>query len=74
MIVELKKNGTTIFLTTHYIEEAERICDRIAFICEGQIVATGSVPQLMDRVTMAMQSNLSPIRPVHHIPVTADTF
>ena len=51
MIVELKKNGTTIFLTTHYIEEAERICDRIAFICEGRIVATGSVPQLMERVS-----------------------
>jgi ABC-2 type transport system ATP-binding protein len=51
MIVELKKQGTTIFLTTHYIEEAERICDRIAFICEGQIVATGSVPQLMERIS-----------------------
>ncbi len=51
MIVELKKKGTTIFLTTHYIEEAERICDRIAFIAEGQIVASGTVSQLMESVS-----------------------
>lgn len=51
MIVELKKKGTTIFLTTHYIEEAERICDRIAFIAKGQIVASGTVPQLMESLS-----------------------
>ncbi|MGI6653495.1 MAG: ABC transporter ATP-binding protein [Christensenellales bacterium] len=51
MVLELKKKGTTIFLTTHYIEEAERICDRIAFIAEGRIVASGTVPQLMDSVS-----------------------
>ncbi len=51
MILDLKKKGTTIFLTTHYIEEAERICDRIAFIVEGQIVASGTIPQLMDSVS-----------------------
>ena len=51
MIVNLKRQGTTILLTTHYIEEAERICDRIAFLANGQIVASGTVPELMDRVT-----------------------
>ncbi|NLK02014.1 MAG: AAA family ATPase, partial [Clostridiaceae bacterium] len=51
LIVALKELGTTIFLTTHYIEEAERICDRIAFIAEGQIVSSGTVPELMDSVT-----------------------
>lgn len=50
MIVDLKKQGTTIFLTTHYIEEAQRICDRIAFIANGRIVATGTVPELMESV------------------------
>lgn len=50
MIVELKRQGTTIFLTTHYIEEAERICDRIAFIAAGRIVATGSLSELMESV------------------------
>ncbi|HHT15910.1 MAG TPA: ABC transporter ATP-binding protein [Clostridiales bacterium] len=51
MIVELKRQGATIFLTTHYIEEAERICDRIAFIKEGKIVASGSLPELMHSVS-----------------------
>ncbi len=51
MIVGLKQQGTTILLTTHYIEEAERICDRIAFIAAGQIVASGTVPELMESVS-----------------------
>ncbi|MGI6579136.1 MAG: ABC transporter ATP-binding protein [Saccharofermentanales bacterium] len=50
-IKALKEQGTTVFLTTHYIEEAERICDRIAFIARGQIVASGTVPELMDSVS-----------------------
>ncbi|NLL37648.1 MAG: ABC transporter ATP-binding protein [Fretibacterium sp.] len=51
MIVGLKQQGTTIFLTTHYIEEAERICERIAFIAQGRIVASGTVPELMKSVS-----------------------
>lgn len=51
MIKELKKQGTTVFLTTHNIDEAERICDRIAFISKGQIVALGTVPELMASVS-----------------------
>ena len=47
LLLELKKNETTIFITTHYIEDAERICDRIAFIVQGEIVAEGSVLELM---------------------------
>ncbi|SDY74517.1 ABC transporter ATP-binding protein [Tindallia californiensis] len=46
MIEELHQKGTTIFLTTHYLEEAERLCQRIAFIVDGNIVRTGSVETL----------------------------
>ena len=38
LILELNKSGTTIFLTTHYIEEAERLCHRIAFIVDGNFI------------------------------------
>ena len=38
-----ERRGTTVFLTTHYIEEAERLCHRIAFIVEGRIVRSGSL-------------------------------
>jgi ABC-2 type transport system ATP-binding protein len=50
LILDLKKKGTTVFLTTHYIEEAQRICDRIAFIVGGRIVKTGTVEELMENI------------------------
>ena len=51
LILKLKEQGTTVFITTHYIEEAERICDRLAFIVCGKIVASGTVPELLERVS-----------------------
>ena len=48
LLLKLKQGGATIFLTTHYIEDAERICDRISFIVGGKIVASGTVPELME--------------------------
>jgi ABC-2 type transport system ATP-binding protein len=42
LIEELKAARRTILLTTHYIEEAERLCDRVAIIDEGKIVALGA--------------------------------
>jgi ABC-2 type transport system ATP-binding protein len=47
LIAELHRSGTTIFLTTHYIEEAERLCDRIAFIVKGKIVNIDSIENLL---------------------------
>ncbi len=46
LIRELKKNGTTILLTTHYMQEAEQLCDRIALINHGQIIACGTMTEL----------------------------
>ena len=45
-VQRINEEGTTILLTTHYLEEAERLCDRIAFINDGEIVAQGSSPEL----------------------------
>jgi len=47
LIADLHRAGTTIFLTTHYIEEAERLCERIAFIVFGRIVRIDSVEHLL---------------------------
>lgn len=41
IIIELKKNGTTIFLTTHNMEEAYKLCDNIALLNEGKIIEYG---------------------------------
>ncbi len=38
LLLKMKNNGTTIFLTTHNMEEADKLCDRVAFLNEGQIV------------------------------------
>jgi lipooligosaccharide transport system ATP-binding protein len=45
----LKQSGVTLILTTHYMEEAERICDRLAIMDHGKIVAFGSPAELRDR-------------------------
>ena len=45
-VQQINEEGTTILLTTHYLEEAERLCDRIAFIYDGQIVAQGTSQEL----------------------------
>lgn len=63
LISELHQNGATIFLTTHYIEEAERLCDRIAFIVSGRIIRTDSVRNL-----------LQPIQQKHIVRILCDTI
>jgi ABC-2 type transport system ATP-binding protein len=50
LIADLHQNGTTIFLTTHYIEEAERLCDRIAFIVQGRIARIDTVTNLLQPI------------------------
>ena len=50
-IQKLRKNdGLTVFVTTHYLDEADTMCDRIAIIDHGKIVATGSPNELKDRL------------------------
>ncbi|MDC1146240.1 ABC transporter ATP-binding protein [Candidatus Pelagibacter sp.] len=46
----LNKQGVTIILTTHYLEEAEEMCDRIAILNKGNIVALDSTRNLLDRI------------------------
>jgi ABC-2 type transport system ATP-binding protein len=48
LIKKLNEAGTTIFMTTHYIEEAERLCHRIAFIVKGEIIKIGKINELME--------------------------
>jgi ABC-2 type transport system ATP-binding protein len=52
-VQRINAEGTTILLTTHYLEEAEQLCDRIAFINDGQIVAQGTSQELAARYKVA---------------------
>jgi len=47
-IRSIRERGTTVFLTTHFMEEAERLCDRVAIIDHGKIVALDTPPNLID--------------------------
>ena len=46
-IQELNKNGTTIILTTHYLEEVEQLCKNVAIISEGKIIKNSGVKELL---------------------------
>lgn len=46
MILDLNKEGTTVFLTTHNMEEADKLCDRVAFLNHGEIVELGNPMEL----------------------------
>ena len=49
---ELNEKGTTIILTTHYLEEAEALCERIAIINHGEIVEEGTVKDLLAKLSV----------------------
>ena len=48
-VQRINQEGTTILLTTHYLEEAEQLCSKIAFIADGQIAAQGTSQELASR-------------------------
>jgi len=62
LLLDLRKHGTTIFLTTHNMEEADILCDRVAFLNKGKIVELGSPKDLKlkyakDTVTISFEDN-----------------
>src|SRR5580693_728056 len=49
LVQDLRREKRTILITTHYIEEAEKLCDRVAIIDEGRVVAIGTPRELQER-------------------------
>jgi len=59
----LRDGGTTIFLTTHYLDEADKLCDRVAIVDHGRVIALGSPDELKQRYpagTIAVTVEASP--------------
>jgi ABC-2 type transport system ATP-binding protein len=50
LIRAFQKKGGTVLLTTHYMDEAERLCDRLAIVDHGEIIAEGTPADLIDRL------------------------
>ena len=65
---KLRAGGTTILYTTHYLEEAEDLCDRIAIMDEGRVVAVGTLPELLAR---SQATEVIELRLVHPLPKLA---
>lgn len=85
MIQELNHKGTTVFLTTHHIEDAQRLCDRIGFIDGGEIIKISEVQRLIneaqeekiieiktDSIILELESNLIKSFPNMRIIISAE--
>jgi ABC-2 type transport system ATP-binding protein len=66
-VVELNRRGATIVLTTHYLEEAQELCDRIAIINRGQVVACEPTATLLGRMD-TRHVLVTPVEPVSAAP------
>ena len=63
LIEKIRDRGTTIILVTHYMEEAERLCDRVALIDHGRIIALDTPYGLAEKVTGGKQVRFVPSKP-----------
>jgi len=50
IVSDFQRGGGTVLLTTHYMDEAEKLCDRLAIVDHGQIIAEGTPPDLIERL------------------------
>ena len=67
MVKELKDAGTTIILTTHYIEEAEEMADRIGIITKGELILVEDKTSLMKKLG-TKELTLQLLHPLEQIP------
>ncbi len=76
IIERFRNQGKTILLTTHYIEEAEKLCNRVIVINQGHIVADGTPFELVNRssgattvwIALEQECDLSPLLQSHAVP------
>jgi ABC-2 type transport system ATP-binding protein len=70
-ILKLKAEGRTVVLSTHYIEEAEKLCDRLAIIQGGKIIASGTPAELIQRASPGDQIFIETVPPLAEEVLTA---
>ncbi|WP_414660988.1 ABC transporter ATP-binding protein [Horticoccus sp. 23ND18S-11] len=63
-ILQMKRDGYTVLFTTHYLDEAEQLCDRVAIIDQGRIVASGTPRELIAEAHGLQSVSLVTSRPV----------
>lgn len=70
-IAQMKRDGYTVLFTTHYLDEAEALCDRVAIIDRGRIVATGAPHELIAQSNAQQRVTLVTTRPLAFSAVSA---
>ncbi len=70
-IIGMKRDGYTVLLTTHYIDEAEQLCDRVAIIDRGEIIAMGTPQELMTGSKSVQSVSLVAARPLEREQLAA---
>jgi len=53
IVMDFRAQGGTVLLTTHYMDEAERLCDRVAIVDRGKVIAQGTPPALISSLHAA---------------------
>lgn len=78
LIQELKNSGVTIMLTTHYLDEAESLCDRLAIMHRGRVVRSGTVDEVVAdhpaKIELQAPGTALPTLPGTSIDVSGDTI
>lgn len=59
LVREIREHGTTIVLVTHFMDEAEYLCDRVAIVDQGRVVALGTPPSIVDSLDVPLQVRFS---------------
>ena len=74
LVLDLRREQRTILVTTHYIEEAEKLCDRVAIIDEGRIIAMGTPREIQERTlaTSTIEIECAPPLPADRTPAWCD--
>ena len=62
LIKDIREKGTTVIITTHYMDEAEQLCDRIAILDEGKIIALASPDKMIDELVASGFEKPKPIK------------
>jgi ABC-2 type transport system ATP-binding protein len=71
LIEQIRRSGVTILLVTHFMEEAERLCDRLALIDSGRVVAIDTPAGLVSRVDDEQRIRFRPSKPIDDAVLTA---
>jgi ABC-2 type transport system ATP-binding protein len=67
---QLREEGRTVFLTTHYIHEAEQLADRVAIVARGKVVRQGSIEEIRSGLVLESEISVRTSRPLNREAVT----